>query len=141
MAINPPSCQPTPISNLRGRTDAESRLLVAIEEPMSITVANPSPVAVAQAAYSFVNITSQTTTVVKSAPGVLRKILINKAVVAGVVTIYDNTAGSGTKLGTITMPAVTLLQSQLQLVFDAICATGITVVTSGASMDITVIYE
>jgi hypothetical protein len=88
---------------------------------------------------SFRNIISATTTTVKSGSGVLVKIINNKAVASGVITMYDNTAASGTKIGTITSPAV-LLQSQIPLEYNAAFSTGLTIVTSTAD-DITVIYR
>lgn len=90
---------------------------------------------------SFLNITlaAPTTTVVKGSAGFLNKIIINKATALGVITIYDNTAASGTLIGTITMPA-TLLANQIVLNFDIAFTTGLTIVTSTAAQDITVSY-
>ena len=88
---------------------------------------------------SFQNITTATTTTVKSGAGVLRKIIFNKPVVLGVTTIYDNTAASGTKIGTITNPAA-LLQQQQVLDYNLRFQTGLTIVTSTAD-DITVCFE
>lgn len=87
----------------------------------------------------FRNIAGAATTVVKSGAGTLVGIVVNKAVASGVITIYDNTAASGTKIGTITNPG-TLLHSQISLVHGLAFGTGLTVVTSAAD-DITVIYN
>lgn len=88
--------------------------------------------------YTYRNITTSTTTVVKSGAGVVKNILINsKGTVASVITIYDNTAASGTKIGTI--DSLTLSGS-----FDlgAVFTTGLTVVTTGTvAPDITVTYK
>lgn len=89
--------------------------------------------------FSFQNITSATTTTIKSGAGVLRALVINKAVASATVAIYDNTAGSGTLIGTITMPA-TLLSNQASLNYSVKFATGLTIVTTGAQ-DITVSYR
>lgn len=93
--------------------------------------------------WNYSNITTQTTTVVKSGAGFLGGITFNKPQAAGVVTIYDNTAASGTVIATITFPA-TLLSDVTQwgvLGTGGIkCQNGITVVTSGATQDITVLY-
>ena len=56
------------------------------------------------------------------------------------VTIYDNTAGSGTIISTITFPAV-LLSDVNYYDFECSFATGLTIVTSGATQDITAIYR
>lgn len=87
---------------------------------------------------TFKNISTATTTVVKKGPGILVAIIVNKAVASGVYTIYDNTAASGTKIATVTMPG-TLLASQMVLPFNCKFTTGLTVVTSSTD-DITVIY-
>lgn len=97
-----------------------------------------NPVAAYPAGCSFRNIAGAATTVVRSTGGVLAGIIVNKAVANGVITVYDNTAASGTKIATITHPA-TLLQNQYDLFYQAAFGTGLTVVTSAAD-DITVIY-
>jgi hypothetical protein len=84
------------------------------------------------------NITTATTTTVSSVPCVLYRIVKNKKVLSGVTTIYDNTAASRTKIGTITEPA-TLLDNQIVLEYGVNCNTGLTIVTSAAE-DITVVY-
>jgi hypothetical protein len=89
--------------------------------------------------YNYTNIAGAATTVVKSGSGRLVKIICNKAVLSGVVTVYDNTAASGTKIATITHPG-TLLQNQYQLEYDCRFSTGCTVVTSAAD-DLTVIWS
>jgi hypothetical protein len=88
---------------------------------------------------SSTNITTATTTTVKSGQGILRAIIFNKPVVLGVTTICDNTAASGTKIGTITNPAA-LLQQQMVIPYNVRFQTGLTIVTSTAD-DITVVYE
>ena len=88
----------------------------------------------------FTNVAGAATTVISGAPATLVAIVCNKAVLSGVITIYDNaTTNSGTKVGTITHPA-TLLQNQYVLPYGADMANGIVVVTSAAD-DITVIYR
>lgn len=87
----------------------------------------------------YTNITTATTTTVKSGSGTLVRIVNNKKVANGVVTIYDNTAGSGTKIGTITQPA-SLLDSQQVYEFQVGFATGLTIVTSAAE-DLTVVWR
>lgn len=88
----------------------------------------------------FRNIAAGATTVVKSGRGRLFGVINNRAIVLGVITIYDNTSAAGTKIATITNPA-TLLQNQYDLNYMGIeFATGLTVVTS-LTDDITVIFE
>ncbi len=89
--------------------------------------------------YNFLNITAAapTTTVVKTGTGVLHTITFNKPAATGVVTIYDNTAGSGTIIATITVPASPM---PVTLKYDASFVTGLTIVTATAAQDITVTY-
>lgn len=83
---------------------------------------------------NFTNITTNTTTTVKDRRGVLKAIVVNTTA-AGAITIYDNTAASGTKIGT-------LKSSIVEGVYEYNCRffTGLTIVTA-ASSDITVIWE
>ncbi len=88
--------------------------------------------------YSYSNITTNTTTTVKSGAGILKRITVN-VIGSGdaLATVYDNTAGSGTKIATISAGT-----TSVNLEFDARFATGLTIVTSGTTPgNITVIYE
>lgn len=85
------------------------------------------------------NITTATTTTVKSGPGVLISLVINKAIASSTYTIYDNTAASGTKIGTVTLPA-TLTANQFTLPYLIQFSTGLTIVTSSTD-DITVVFK
>lgn len=92
----------------------------------------------------YKNISAANTYVLRSTPNKLYKIIVNKPVASSTITIYDNGAASGTKVGTITHPAT--LNQQYE-VFDygtdgeggIELETGLTIVTSGAD-DVTVIY-
>lgn len=88
----------------------------------------------------FLNITSAATTVVCAKGGVLRSLTINKPVATGTITMYDNaSAGSGTKIGTITFPA-TVLANQVTLFYDIAFSNGLTIVTTEAN-DFTVSFR
>lgn len=89
---------------------------------------------------SFTNILTATTTVVIARSANLRRIVFNKKVANGVVTVYDNAASAaGTKVGTITNPG-TLLDNSGTLEYDVFCQNGIVVVTSSTD-DITVVWD
>lgn len=92
--------------------------------------------------YSFRNITAAapTTTVVQTGPGILHSICINNPAADGVITVYDNTAASSTKIATITQPAALANDQPSFVLYDAAFSTGLTVVTSVAAQDITVTY-
>ena len=87
-------------------------------------------------AYRYLNITGQATTTVKSGGGVLHTICINTPAATETITIYDNTAASGTKIGTITVFAST----NPCLTYDINFTTGLTLVTATASSDLTVSF-
>jgi hypothetical protein len=91
--------------------------------------------------YSFTNITAAapTTTVVKTGAGILHTIVINKSVANSVITLYDNTEASGTKIGTITLPAA-LTDDTVSLTYDVAFTTGLTITTATGASDITVTF-
>lgn len=88
--------------------------------------------------YAFSNITANTAGLtLKSGAGTLHSVTINTAgAAANVLTLYDNTAASGTKIATIdTTTARTLT-------YDLAFATGLeAVVATGTAADITVTYK
>lgn len=87
--------------------------------------------------FGYNNITTSTTTVIKAGSGILKGIQINSSAATSTITIFDNTAASGTKIATITntgtIPATLWFECQFKL--------GLTVVTAVAAQDITVIYQ
>lgn len=87
--------------------------------------------------YSFLNITGQATTVVKTGSGILHTIVFNGPTATTTAAIYDNTAGSGTLIGTITVPASPM---PVTLTYDAAFSTGLTIVTGVANSNITVTF-
>lgn len=89
----------------------------------------------ADTAYQYNNISTATTTLVKSGTGILNSITINTSV-ASAITVYDSLTASGTKIATIAASAP--VGSNFE--FDVAFATGLTVLTAGAS-DITVSFK
>lgn len=91
-----------------------------------------------QFTFKYANLAANETTVIKSAPGILHSITINdQGASANTVSVYDNTAGSGTKIATI--DSVTTIGT---LLYDVEFATGLTIViATGTAADITVCYE
>lgn len=72
-------------------------------------------------------ISTATTTTVKSGPGKLHSIVLGETS-AGAITIYDNTAGSGTIIGVLKASI-----AEQEFIFDCRFRTGLTIVTAGAS--------
>jgi hypothetical protein len=87
--------------------------------------------------YSYQNITTDTTTTLKSIPGYLHTVCVNTPAATGTITIYDNTVGSGTKIGTITSYAST----PRCFTYDVAFWNGLTIVTAVAAQDITVSFR
>jgi hypothetical protein len=86
--------------------------------------------------FKYTNITTNTTTTVKSGAGVLHSVSVNTKGATETAQMYDNTAGSGTKIGLID---VTLTQDTL--IYDLQFQTGLTIVTAGTTpADITVAW-
>ncbi len=86
---------------------------------------------------SFLNITGNAaTTTVKSGAGKLRKLIFNNTSGTSFV-IYDNTAASGTIIGTVTTAAGCIGS----WVYDIAFTTGLTIITIGNGLDMTVVYE
>lgn len=91
--------------------------------------------------YNFTNVVSgaSTTTVIKASSGFLHTITVNTPVASGTLTIYNNTAASGTKIGTVTLPAV--VGQPVTLIYDANENIGITIVSTIAGLDFTVSWK
>jgi hypothetical protein len=90
--------------------------------------------------FSYANMTTATTTTIKSGAGFLHTITLNTPVASATITLYDNTAGSGTKIGTITLGATLANDVYGAFLFDVSFSTGLTIVTSGAT-DLTISYR
>jgi hypothetical protein len=101
-----------------------------------VGASNPLPTT---AADSYRNITTNTTTAVKSGAGTLVRIVVNtKGAAANTATLYDNLAGSGTRIGTLD----TVNGAIASIEYGCAFATGLTIVTAtGTAADITVVYR
>lgn len=83
-----------------------------------------------------INLTTNSTTVLKRSPGNLHRITVNNFGAANTITVYDNTAASGTLMATI--------GSSNEGTFEYNCEfqVGLTIVQSGGTAsDITVVYD
>jgi hypothetical protein len=97
-----------------------------------------SPLVTQDQPFSYNNITTATTTTVKSGSGTLHTVNINAlGSVASTVAIFDNTAGSGTAIATVN--SLAFLGT---LTFDVQFNTGLTLVTTGVlPPNVTVSYR
>jgi len=90
--------------------------------------------------FSYTNVATTATTVIKASAGFLHAIVINTPLATGSLTIYDNTAGSGTKIATITLPAA-LVSGAITLTYNCAFGTGLTIVGATANIDYTAIWR
>ncbi len=70
------------------------RLLIIL----SLALASPAAAQDSALIFSYANITTDKTSVLKSTPGYLHTVCINTPAATGTATIYDNSAASGTKI-------------------------------------------
>lgn len=87
---------------------------------------------------NYLNITGDATTLVKNGTGVLYSLTLNNPTATEVITIYDGLTTSGTKIGTITIPASPM---PVTLAYNTTFNVGLTIVTATATSDITVNYR
>lgn len=87
-----------------------------------------------ESGWKYANVTAAG--LVKTGLGTLHSLVINKPVNADTITIYDNTAASGTKIGTITISGAV----PVTLIYDVQFLTGLYVSPSSSNDDITVSY-
>lgn len=82
------------------------------------------------------NVVGAATTVIKGDSGSLHRVVVSGGSGANTAVLYDNSAGSGTVLATL---AVNKLSGSVE--FGGVFSIGLTVVTTGADTDITVVYD
>lgn len=96
-----------------------------------------TPLSLANESFLYNNIKTNTTTVVKTGAGLLHWVTINNAGTAETITIYDNTAASGTLISTHTAPAQGAIYE-----YDIAFTNGLTIVTAGTTPgDYTISYR
>lgn len=109
-------------------------LLLGLSLPAAAQISPPTWIG---AAYNYKHITADATTTVFSGPGVLGAICVNTTAATETITIYDNTAGSGTVVGIITLGSA----SGGCYAYNSYLATGLTIVTATAAGDLTVVWH
>lgn len=115
--------------------DANSNLRVA-EQLQPVYEDNNAGVAKVEQRFQAQRINTNTTTVLKSASGMIHTVTVGVAGTTSTITIYDNTAGSGTILAVISSTDVGSFH------IDSQFATGLTIVTAGgAAADISVSFR
>lgn len=82
-------------------------------------------------------IATATTTTLRTGAGVLRSISVG-LIASCSIAVYDNTAGSGTLIHGITVPP---LGQPFTLLYDRTFDTGLTLVTTGGTLDVHVTWD
>lgn len=90
--------------------------------------------------YNGTNITDQATHTISPNNAKIIRVVCNKPVASAVLKIYNGTA-SGQLLATITLPATLLTEGPQSAEYGISCPNGLTVVTSGASADWTIVWK
>lgn len=125
------------IADAAATDSTSSWSLVALLKGLLAQMLSTAPAQVYRAD-SYLNITGDATTTVKSGAGTFSRLVLNAPTATEVITIYDNTAGSGTIIGKITIPAS---PQPVSIEFGVAFATGLTIVTATATSDLTVVYR
>jgi hypothetical protein len=87
---------------------------------------------------SYKHVVNAATTTVKAGPGYLDRIVYNSGSSAATLTLYDNTAGSGTIIGVVTLSASENTPSAV--VYNVTFSTGLVVVSTG-TVDCTIVFR
>jgi len=103
------------------------------------TAAVPVEGTVSVGGYQKTNITSATTTLVKTGAGVLHSVTVNKMVASATVELDDAVTNTNS-FGIITLPGTVTSMAPFTLIYDAPFSTGLSITTSQAT-DVTVVWK
>lgn len=132
--------------NAPGTTPFTPKATIASSEPWAAAVAIFRPVSlpirgtVTIDGYNYTHMTTQATTLCKSGAGVLHAIIINKPLASGVIE-FDDALSQTNAMGIITLPATLLQDGPKCAIYDVAFATGLSVTTSGANQDVTIVWK
>lgn len=126
-------CTPIVVSNTNSggsTTDVAFEVWNAVVQRFSAATTQPT----------YAHLAANATTVLKYGHGELRRVVVNTAGSAGnTLTLYDNTAGSGTVIAVIALASAA---SGATLEYDLVFQTGLTaVIATGTPGDVTIIYD
>lgn len=88
--------------------------------------------------YNYTNMTTQTTTLIKTGPGLLHAVAVNKPVATGTIELDDALTHTN-PFGIITIPATAT--NPFTMIYDVTFSTGLSVTTGTATQDITLIWR
>lgn len=106
---------------------------------ISVRVATITRLGKLETAPTFKNITGvNTSQILKYGAGMLHNIIVGTPVNNATISIYDNVSGTGNPITVLTLPA---LATPFPIDFHVGFGTGLNIVPSSASLNLTVIYE
>jgi hypothetical protein len=93
------------------------------------------------AGYNYTNITTQTTTLIKTGAGILHSIIINSHAASATIEMDDALTHTTPKIGTITLPSTVSGAIPISLEYDIEFSTGLSITTGTANADVTVVWK
>jgi hypothetical protein len=108
--------------------------LLCVSASFAQTVGPPQVVSFA---FNYNHITSDSTTLVKASTGLLGNVCINGTASGEVITIYDSLTPSGQAIAVITEGSTT----QGCFYYNVVFKTGLTIVTTVAAGDLTILFQ
>lgn len=93
------------------------------------------------AGYNYTHITTDTTTLVKTGPGILHAIIINSHGASATVEFDDALTHTTPVIGIITCPSTITSAIPISLEYDVQFSTGLSVTTGTATLDATIVWK
>ena len=93
------------------------------------------------AGYNYTHITTDTTTLVKTGPGILHSIIINTHGASATVEFDDALTHTSPVMGIITCPSTITGAIPIALEYDVLFSTGLSVTTGTATLDATIVWK
>lgn len=120
---------------------------IAASKPWAAAAAIFKPVilpiqgTVTLAGYNYTNITTQTTTLIKTGAGILHAIIINSHAASATIEMDDALTHTTPKIGTITLPSTVSGAIPISLEYDVEFSIGLSITTGTANADVTVVWK
>jgi hypothetical protein len=112
-------------------------MVAAVFKPVVLGVSG----IITQDGYNYINITTQTTTLIKTGAGILHAIIINSHAASATIEMDDALSHTTPKIGTITLPGTITSAIPISLEYDIKFSTGLSITTGTANADITVVWK
>lgn len=96
---------------------------------------------ITQDGYNYTHITADTTTLVKTGPGILHAIIINSHGASATIEFDDALTHTTPVMGIITLPSTITSAIPISLEYDVKFSTGLSITTGTATLDITVVWK